>query len=80
MKHATGGTKEGEGPRADDPLQDNQIVESMVGMDDVRLTREAWQYEMRVFEERKVYQHVLRPPTQESSQRALITRRRQRMV
>ena len=43
MKHATGGPKEGEGPRADDPLQDNQIVESMVGMDDVRRTREAWQ-------------------------------------
>ena len=42
MKHATGGPKEGEGPRADDPL-DNQIVESMVGIDDVSLTREAWQ-------------------------------------
>ena len=41
----------------------DQIVESTVGIDDVSLTREAWQQEMRVFEERRVYQHVLRPLT-----------------
>ena len=50
-----------------DPLEEKQIVKSMVGIDDVSgepldpsLIRKARQEEMRGFGERQVYHHVLR--------------------
>ena len=50
-----------------DPVEEKQIMESMVGIDDVSselpgqsLIRKAQQEEMRGFEERKVFHHVLR--------------------
>ena len=49
-----------------DQVEEKQIVESMLGVDDVSgeppdpsLIRKAWQEEMRGFEERQVYHHVL---------------------
>ena len=54
-----------------DPLEEKQIVESMVGIDDVSgepldpsLIRKARQEEMRGFGERQVYHHVLRSVAQ----------------
>ena len=50
-----------------DPVEEKQIVESMMGIDDVSgepldpsLIRKARQEEMREFGERQVYHHVLR--------------------
>ena len=62
-----------------DPVEEKQIVESMMGIDDVSgepldpsLTRKARQEEMRGFGERQVYHHVLRSVAQADPEGKLI--------
>ena len=59
-----------------DPVEEKQIMESMLGIDDVggelldpSLRRKARQEETRGFEERQVYHHVLRSVAQSRSRR-----------